>query len=465
MTIVCGIDGSAASREAARAAASLARRTESKLVLVHVQEAVVFTPSMTGTPIAVGSTVELDRDRERWKEELEREAERLAQAFGLVVESRIRTGLPDHELLQVAKDESADTVVVASVGRRASTPWRFGSVADRLTQSTFLPLLVVRDARAFERWALENRGLDIVLALGGGWPTMAAVREAHALASRGPGQLTELHVYDPRREARRLGLTDPDEPGTRHTIESALARELPRRYGEEPGGKTTSFVTVPAAGDVAETVAEAAEARHADLLIVGSRGFNAWQRRFHHSVSYAVVPQVETNVLVVPADSADEGHMEAVPARVTSVLVATDLADTGQRGLDFALGLLPDGGRLAVLHVELPPQLPAGMWTSYTPTPYPAPEERRHQRHVVEERLRARLAELGRPLELEVEVVEADDVPRAILEAAERHCVDLVCLGTHRYGRVTGALIGSVARVVARRSTRPVLLVPPAPDE
>lgn len=465
MVILCGIDGSAASREAARAAAALARRTETKLVLVHVQEAVVFTPSMSGTPIAVGSTAELDRDRERWKDELGREAERLAEAFGIVVETRIRTGLPDHELLQVAKDEDATHVVVASLGRRASTPWRFGSVADRLTQDTRVPLLIVRDARPFERWALEDKGLTLVLALGGGWPTKAAVREAHQLADRGPNELLELHVYDPRHEARRLGLHDADDPESRRTIENALARELPRRYGERPGRKAPSFLTVPSTGDLAETVAEAAESQHADLLIVGSRGFNAWQRRFHRSVSYAVVPQVETNVLVVPADASDEGHMETSPARISSVLVATDLADTGQRGMDFALGLLTDGGRLAVLHVELPPQLPAGMWTSYTPTPFPTPEERREQRRVAEQRLRARLSALGRPLELEVEVVESEDIPRAILEAAERHCVDLVCLGTHHYGRVTGALMGSVARVVARRSTRPVLLVPPAPDE
>jgi nucleotide-binding universal stress UspA family protein len=166
----------------------------------------------------------------------------------------------------------------------------------------------------------------------------------------------------------------------------------------------------------------------------------------------------------VPADAADEGTLEDIPERVSRVLVATDMTDVGQRGLEFALGLLPDGGRLVVLHVEVPPQLPAGMWTSYSPMPFPGPEERRERRRQEEQRLRSRLGTLDRPLELEVEVVESEDVPSAILEAAERNSVDLVCLGTHRYGRVAGALIGSVARVVARRSPRPVLLVPPAPE-
>jgi nucleotide-binding universal stress UspA family protein len=68
--------------------------------------------------------------------------------------------------------------------------------------------------------------------------------------------------------------------------------------------------------------------------------------------------------------------------------------------------------------------------------------------------------ETGRPFETLIEVVQSSDVPRAILEAAERHEADLVCLGTHHHGRVTTALIGSVARTVARRCPRPVLLVP-----
>ena len=114
-----------------------------------------------------------------------------------------------------------------------------------------------------------------------------------------------------------------------------------------------------------------------------------------------------------------------------------------------------------LLHVDVPVPLPTGWIMGHHPGTPPTPDERRMNRVLAQ----ARLEELsrtgnGRAFEALVEVVEASDVPRAILEAAERHEADLVCLGTHHHGRVATALIGSVARTVARRSSRPVLLVP-----
>jgi len=461
MVIVCGIDGSSRSWEAARAAAALAKLTRDRLTLAYVQEALMLglDPLTGGMPVALANTEYLELDRERMKVELEREGARLHTAFGVEVRHVMRTGLPDHELIDVVAAEEADLLVVASIGRRASTAWRFGSVADRLSQSAPVALLVVRDSAPLERWALEDRRLSIVLALGGGQPTHAAARAAQALCKLGSCTLSEVHVYDPRAEARRFGLGDPESSKVRGEIESLLARELPGRYGPS-GLQAARFVALATHGDVAETLAEYASEQRADLVVLGTHQRGAVRRRFRGSVSYGVLPMVDANVLIVPQPK-DEVVPPAPVRPVRRALVATDLSATGNRGVQLALSLLPPGGQLVVLHVDAVNEPPSDWIMGYPPAVRPSPDERKMRRSLAEAEL-VKLAEERSEggLETLIEVVEASDVPSAILEAAERHQVDLVCLGTHHHGRVASALLGSVARAVARRSTRPVLLVP-----
>jgi len=463
MAIVCGIDGSASSREAARAAAAVARLDQEVLVLVYVQEALVLgIDALAGaTPVALANTERLDADRKHMHAELERECERLASAFGIEVRHEIRTGLPDHELVRVAEEQDGELLVVASLGRRASTAWRFGSVADRLSQSSPLPLLVVRDPRPFERWALEARPLSLVIALGTGKPSLSAVRAAQGLARLGSCTATEVHVYDPRQEASRRGLADPESPSVRARIEGALARELPPRFEPAEGGSIhTRFVALASHGHVAETLAEFVEEQETDLLLLGTHGHGALRRRFFGSVSTGVLPMVDTNVLIVPPRPGTPAPR--APRKVRRALVATDLSETGNAAVDLAAELLPEGGQLVLLHVNVPPEAPGGMIMGYhAASARPTPGERRLQHDLAEAELKKLVEERSSSgLEVLVEVVDAGDIARSVLEAAERHEADLICLGTHHYGRMASALIGSVARTVARRSTRPVVLVP-----
>lgn len=457
MVILCGIDGSGSSHEAARAAAALAKVRREHLQLVHVQEALVFSvdPLTGGLPVALANTTVLDQERERIKKELAREADELSERFGIEVAHTVRTGLPDQELCQLAREDEASLIVVGSIGRRSATMWRLGSVADRLSQSAPVPLLVVRNARVLVRWVDEAHPLEVALALGPGRPTRSAVRQVRALAELGTCRVTEVHVYDPDLEARRLGLPEGDSSESRDRIESSLARDLPGRDLTTGMG---GFVALPSRGPVQEALADFVDAQRTDLLVVGSHHKGALHRRFRGSVSYGVLAAVEGNVLVVPAEPHEV--VERKPRTVRRVLVATDLSATGNAAAELALGILPDGGTLVLLHVDVPPQLPSGFIMGYHPGVQPTMGERAMQRALVEGEL-DKLASLGhRPVEVRVEVQEASDVPRAILEAAERHAVDLICLGTHHHGRIASALIGSVARNVARRSTRPVLLVP-----
>ena len=56
-------------------------------------------------------------------------------------------------------------------------------------------------------------------------------------------------------------------------------------------------------------------------------------------------------------------------------------------------------------------------------------------------------------------VLEGRFAAEAILAAAERMDVDVIAVGSHGRSGLTRVLLGSVAEEIARRSTRPVLII------
>lgn len=82
---------------------------------------------------------------------IEREAhldlEQCAAAWGLPADRialEVRTGDPATQILEVASDRQCTLVVIASHGRGAVGRWRFGSVADRVSRESTIPVLVMR---------------------------------------------------------------------------------------------------------------------------------------------------------------------------------------------------------------------------------------------------------------------------------------------------------------------------------
>ena len=72
----------------------------------------------------------------------------------------------------------------------------------------------------------------------------------------------------------------------------------------------------------------------------------------------------------------------------------------------------------------------------------------------------AELQELGLPAELKV-ISGTSDVASLIANAAREADADLIVVGTHGWGGIRLAVLGSVARGLLHSATCPVLAVPP----
>jgi nucleotide-binding universal stress UspA family protein len=463
MVILCGVENSVPARQAARAAAALAKRAKEGIRLLHVQDTLLLNIAIEpdGTAaIPIASQDLLDAERAFTESALEPLREQLAREFGVSVGLEFSLGFAENELVRRARELDASLIVVGAVGRRSGSMWRLGSVPDRLSQIAPVPVTVVRDAESLARWALENRPLRVAVALDADSSSARAAEAAAELARLGPCEIVQIHVYDPRREAQRLGLGRADDADTLLAIERILARELQERAGRAVQ-EQARFVALPAHGHVAEALAKFAERERADLVVVGTRGRGALELRFLGSVAYGLLGISTANVLlarqreVVPA-----AHAPRAPTSIRRVLAATDLSETGNRAVDYALALMPPGGQLTLLHVLQRP-----LSVDMVPIPDPVAssrEEQRMDRSLARAELHKLVEDPGQGIEVEVEAVESHDVTQAILQAAERHDADLVVLGRHGRTGLVAALMGSSVRGVAQRCPRPVLIVPDA---
>ncbi len=144
--IVCAVDFSDCSLEAAKVAASLAKESGATLNLLHViewpwhQSAI---PELEGIPKAQAQAI---TDYRRYletgtKERLEAVAGSLDEG---AVSTSIRFGRPYVELLEAARQEQADLVVLGVRGRGPLDLGFFGSTANHVVRSAGCPVLTVR---------------------------------------------------------------------------------------------------------------------------------------------------------------------------------------------------------------------------------------------------------------------------------------------------------------------------------
>jgi len=74
---------------------------------------------------------------------LNRIGKKLAET-GVAVRTQVLLGNPAEEITHFADDEKADLIVIATHGRSGSSRWAMGSIADRVSRASKIPVLLVR---------------------------------------------------------------------------------------------------------------------------------------------------------------------------------------------------------------------------------------------------------------------------------------------------------------------------------
>ena len=449
MLIVCGTDFSPQASQAVRAAVAIAKQTQSRIALVH---AVQHGPSevMWDEPAVLDSV----------EARLGEEAHSL-RSEGIEVREVVLRGFADEAILEFVERESADLVVVSSLGHRSRLHWRLGSTAERLCETTHVPVLVVRDAKPFEEWAARSRNLRIQLCADFGSTSKAAAEWVMSLQKSGPCDASVVHIYWPPEERARLGVRNAVELiGREGIVEQVLLRDLEARFAEL-SEINPRFRVIMSFGRPADHLINAAEQEHMDVMVVGTHRRRALGRIWHGSVSHGVVHNSAGNVVCVPTPETQTWTpVDAMP-QLRSVLVATDLSHLGNSAIAYACSILPSGGTCHILHV-----IESGAGES-------VPEEAKSGATVERESLQmapiltslAPEQAAARGIAIRPHAVRNRAIATTICQTAERLGVDQIVLASHGRSGISQLFAGSVAQDVLRRSRKPVLIVPASRDE
>ncbi len=202
-------------------------------------------------------------------------------------------------------------------------------------------------------------------------------------------------------------------------------------------------------GDPAGVIVLHADARDADLIVMGTNNRSGWQRLREGSVAERVLRRTSRSTLMVPSD---EGGVGQLPFR--NIVVGADFTPAMAANVEEAMRLA--GGtadRLTLLHVVNGVEAES---TVRSAARWAVPE---YRRHVIDD-ARGRL-EASVPLRVRtaanVQLDVVTGVPhQAILDYASRVNADLVVVGASaRFMH-----LGSATARVLRGSDRPLFVVP-----
>ena len=278
-----------------RTGAAVARTTGAAAWLVHVCAPPAFPSEIGGADLA-WTEIELRELRERLDEQARRTG--LADLDGFS-SSQIRLGLgvPYREILDLARRNEADLIVLGASEGGALRQALLGSTADRVIRKASCPVLVLRPEAVFppERVVIP---VDLS-ALSAG-----AVRKGIDLLSRTGGKnaaVEILFVLNPLETEGSLQFTPAQ-------IERFAATELHRFVREAtPEGIAAERIRIGYPAD--EILAEIGDSK-ADLAVLATHGLGGFERFLTGSVTAEVLRRAPCTIFVVPPSTALEDDVE-----------------------------------------------------------------------------------------------------------------------------------------------------------
>ncbi|MDZ7825182.1 MAG: universal stress protein [Gammaproteobacteria bacterium] len=222
--------------------------------------------------------------REHYEQRLAEAAESLARDTGLEVDWTLRVGAVAPELVAAAETQGADTILAGSQGHGRLHRFLLGDSILDLARQADRPLLLV----PVHDDAMQPQGPVCRPLLATDGSAAAAGAEAaflHLLPKCGQGVVVSVGRWDDRSEA-----TDERERLRAH-IDALAAR----------AGEAVFEVELVGQGRPSEEIVRVANAREADLIVIGRRGHNPMTQLLLGSTAEAVCRGSLRPVLLVSA--------------------------------------------------------------------------------------------------------------------------------------------------------------------
>lgn len=327
--IMVPLDGSERAERGLAMAARLARGAGSELLLVRIVSVppVRFAPYGEPAQIALALIATAREEADAYIQKVSKSA----LLEGIPIETRVIEGHVTADILDIARDEKCDLIVICTHGYTGFNQWRLGRVAAHVARHAPVPVLIVpaRDASA----PAPATGADIrlLMTLDGSELAEASITPSldllRALAAPEHIKLHLLQVVDfftaMMAEADREKATEPSELGAEEqALEIArtyLNKQAERIKQEYPGVTVTFAATL--ATDVAKTICDIAEGKPSyDFLTMATHGRGGLPRWALGSITERVLHATHLPLLIARSPVAVEHDRELAEARAEAEL-------------------------------------------------------------------------------------------------------------------------------------------------
>lgn len=140
--ILVPIDFSDYSKSSLRYAVTFAKQFNAAVILVYVVEPIIYPPDFSMGQIAIPTTgIEMDK---RAVEELEKLAVNEIPS-GIQKKTVVKTGKPFYEIIETAKEEDVDLIIISTHGHTGVEHILFGSTAEKVVRKAPCPVLTLRE--------------------------------------------------------------------------------------------------------------------------------------------------------------------------------------------------------------------------------------------------------------------------------------------------------------------------------
>ena len=208
----------------------------------------------------------------------------------------VRFGKPFLEIIQVAKEENVDLLVIGTHGRAGVERVILGSVAERLVRKAGCPVMVIKGRKyaGFKRIIVPIDFSDC---------SRKALEYAIATARSHNSRLTILHVYDESFVEPYINAANSEEEADEIMKEIELVNET--KYDEFL--KTIDFSGVECdklliKGIPEIQIVESVMAHQADLVVMGTHGRAGIKHILIGSTAEEVVRTVHCDIIILKPD-------------------------------------------------------------------------------------------------------------------------------------------------------------------
>ena len=326
--ILVPLDGSPLAEMALPHAIALARATSSGLVLMRVVPLFNLPISRVGPMGYMGSMGPMyyesenveklyNEQLELARDYLEEVVERLASVM-LRVETSVIAGTPEEVIVRYAQDHPHVVAIAMSThGRSGVGRWLFGSVAEKVSQSASVPVLLVRPGA-------ETEGKDI--------SDPASIPLYRTLLAPLDGSLFAEQALDQAQplaralDARIVLLSVVSTPFDLKLVKRDATADWSAMPWYTPAAQTTKYldgITQKLAaggldaqaevtyGDVADEILKAARFLEADIIVLTTHGHGDPHRPWPGSVATRVAQEANLPVLLVRAQVVERSEEAA----------------------------------------------------------------------------------------------------------------------------------------------------------